>query len=134
MADMGVSSFCSGGEVPNATTFGQPGAAPDTTFVAGRGGKVRKSAPNERFCTAVQPNRRKAPDSVNGWYERRRELNAMRARRNTEETKRGSRAALHRICKIVSAKKIGALKSVRHLAGGRPPKKPAICQVLPSFA
>jgi hypothetical protein len=51
-----------------------------------------------------------APDSVNGWCERWRELNATRARRNIEETnpdetKRGLRAALHRICKIVSARK-----------------------------
>jgi hypothetical protein len=39
------------------------------------------------------------------------ERDAMR--RNTEETKRGSWAALQRVCEIVSAKKIGALTSAR---------------------
>jgi hypothetical protein len=62
-------------------------------------------------------------NSVNAVFELKRQLAALRARRNIEET-------------ISSA--TGRSRFVRSLreyyfAGGNPPKKPAIRQVLPSF-
>ena len=89
------------------------------------------------MVTGLFPDRESAERAYGSMVERGYGQDDVNLIMSDETRKKQSAAYAPRFivsAKILSAKKIVALKSVRHFAGGRPPKKPAICQVLPLFA